>query len=135
MKRQQHRLDDDAAWCNSDVVPLTPRHPYEPALHKQLRDALNEGLTNTNFFVLIDVEPTGEAPVLSSTDAIVADTDAWLESIDPDAIVTGTILPALAFTDPGAKILVRAIPKKTEARDGRAQEIVANPEPILAGFV
>jgi len=37
--------------------------------------------------------------------------------------------------DPAAEIKLRAIPKRPEARDRRADQIVGNPEPILAGWV
>jgi hypothetical protein len=35
----------------SSTSPLEPSHHDEPDLHHELRDALNAGLTNTDFFV------------------------------------------------------------------------------------
>jgi hypothetical protein len=119
-------------------VPLEPLHPDEPELHRQLRDALNEGLTNTDFFVWITVRPTGYQKSFSYLPRIVEGTGRWLASLDPDAPheerKSNTELLELLFEDPAADVRIRAIPKKPEARGRRATEIVGNPEPVLMGF-
>jgi hypothetical protein len=120
---------------------LEPLHPDEPELHRQLRDALNEGLTNTDFFVWITVRPTGHQNRFSYLPRIVQRTDRWLASLDPDApqedrkssFDPAALLNA-EFQDPAADVRIRAIPKKPEARGRRAAEIVGNPEPALAGY-
>jgi hypothetical protein len=52
-------------------MPLEPSHPDEPGLHHQLRDALNAGLNNTNFFVWINVEPSGRFERFSGVEKLV----------------------------------------------------------------
>jgi hypothetical protein len=115
-------------------MPLEPRHPDEPALHHQLRDALNEALTNTNFFVWIDVVPTGTGTELVQLPQIVNDTEQWLASLDPEEVPKDD-LPEMVWSDPTAEVRITAIPKKEEARDHRAIQIVGNPEPIIAGWL
>jgi hypothetical protein len=115
-------------------VPLEPLHPDQPELHRQLRDALNEGLTNADFFVWITVLPTGYQKRFSYLPRIVERTDRWLVSLDPDAPQEDRKSNTEFFEDPAADVRIRAIPKKPEARGRRAVEIVGNPEPVLAGY-
>jgi hypothetical protein len=115
-------------------MPLEPLHPAEPTLHHALRDTLNQRLTNTEFFVLISVMPTGHRNSFEDLDQIVLGTEGWLSmlhpgDIDPDA------LPEKEFSDPAADVTVRAVPKKASARGRRSAEIVGNPEPALSGWV
>jgi hypothetical protein len=115
-------------------VPLEPRHPLEPALHEQLRSAFNQGLRNKNFFVWIDVRPTGAAEEFADLAPIVQETERWLATQDPDETANPNRLPELHFTDPAAEVTVQAIPRKHEARARPAEEIVGNPAPILVGY-
>lgn len=110
-----------------------PRHPDEPALHEELRKALNEDLTDKGFFVWIDVEPTGDARHFENLDQIVRKTDEWLHSLDPDAVQEGA-LPEIKFEDPAAVVEITAIPRKKKVRGYRAQEIVGNAGPMLIGW-
>ena len=113
---------------------MKPSHPDEPVLHRQLRDALNEHLTSTEFFVWITVHPTGEAKEFATLPGIAAETDKWLATLDPDDIAPGD-LPEKQFEDPAADVTIRAVPKKREARAYRSVQIVGNPEPMLVGWV
>jgi len=115
-------------------VRLEPLHPNEAALHHALRDALNRRLTTTDFFVWINIRPTGLRKNFENLDGIVEATEAWLLAQDPDT-VSAEALPEQTLLDPAADVTVRAIPKKTAARGHRASEIVGNPEPALAGWV
>lgn len=115
-------------------MPMEPRHPLEAALHHELRDVLNGGLINTDFFVWIDIRPTGDETSFVDAQRILRDTEEWLASLDPDAI-SGTDLPELVRRDLAADVTLRAIPKKPSARAYRSDQIVGNPEPILAGWV
>jgi hypothetical protein len=67
-------------------VPFEPSHPDEPVLHSELRDALNQRLTSTNFFVWIGVTPSGTTRTFENLDRIVQDTERWLASLDPGAL-------------------------------------------------
>lgn len=113
---------------------MEPLHPDEPELHRQLRDALNEGLSNTDFFVWITVRPTGHQTHFSYLPRIVEKTERWLSLLDPDAPQEERRSTEFV-QDPAADVEIRAIPKKPEARGRRAVEIVGNPEPVLAGYV
>lgn len=117
-------------------MALEPRHPLEPALHEQLRSALNRELRNKDFFVWIDVEPTGTGPEFAyeDLDRIVRKTEEWLATLNPDAIADPARPPELRFSNRVADVSVQAIPRKREVRDRRADEIVGNPLPILVGF-
>jgi hypothetical protein len=114
-------------------VPLEPRHPDEPPLHHELRDALNRHLTNHKFFVWIEVEPSGAAQSFQNLAAMVAATEHWLAGLDPDA-VDAQALPEQRFLDRAGEVRITAIPKKPSARGQRAEQIVGNPEPILVGW-
>jgi hypothetical protein len=117
-------------------MALSARHPDEPDLHHELRDAFNSRLTNTNFFVWIDVRPTGKDKRFAYLDQIVAATDEWLGDLDPDAPAPGEgRVQERWITDAAAEIKLRAIPKRPEARNRRADQIVGNPEPVLVGYV
>jgi hypothetical protein len=116
-------------------MALQARHPLERALHHQLRDALNSELRNPNFFVWIDVRPLGDRDAFDDLGRIVKDTEQWLGSLDPDEDATSEHLPERWERDAAADVKLRAIPKKPEKRSHRADQIVGNPEPILAGFV
>jgi hypothetical protein len=115
-------------------MPLEPSHPDEPELHHQLRDALNEGLTSTDFFVWIRVRPTGHQKRFAYLPRIVEKTDKWLASLDPNASRDAPEPPSTFAQDPAADVEILAIAKRPEARGERAAEIVGNPEPALAGF-
>lgn len=115
-------------------MALTPSHPDEPALHHQLRDALNQTLTSRDFFVWINVRPTGERVEFENLEAIVSDAEQWLSSLDPDR-VDATELPERDYADKSAEVELRAIPKKPSARGRQTSQIVGNPEPVLAGWV
>jgi hypothetical protein len=115
-------------------MALHPLHPDEPALHRELRDALNRRLANTNFFVWIKVIPTGMQQEFADLDRVVRGIEWWLDSLDPDAIPTVEPVPELELADPAADILVRALPKKRAARKRRSAQIVGNPEPVLVGW-
>lgn len=108
-------------------------HPDEPALHRELRDALNRGLDNTAFFVWIRVTPTGERRDFAALDRIVAETNAWLRELDPDA-VRAESLPEKQFLDKAAEVRIQALPKKESARGKVPGAIVGNPEPVLVGW-
>lgn len=117
-------------------MPLEPSHPDEPQLHHELRDALNAGLTNTDFFVWITVHPTGWQKSFAYLPRIVDAVEEWLAMLDPDeAQPWDKVGGEINIVDPAADVRVRAIPKKPEARGRRAAHIVGNPEPTLAGFV
>jgi hypothetical protein len=115
-------------------MSLDPRHPDEPALHHELRDELNEHLTNPNFFVWIEVKPTGHQTELGEVAQIVNDTERWLGSLDPDDVRPDD-LPEQVWSDPAAEVHITAIPKSPQSRGRRADQIVGNPEPILVGYV
>jgi hypothetical protein len=115
-------------------VPLEPLHPDEPALHHALRDALNRQLTDTDFFVWINVTPTGERTEFDDLSSIVRRTEQWLSSLSPESVEPET-LPEKEFSDRAAEIKIRAIPKKPAARGSHPPQIVGNPEPALAGWV
>jgi hypothetical protein len=108
-------------------------HKDEIALHHELRDALNGGLTNTNFFVWINVKPTGDAKRFVRLDQMVGRTEAWLSTLDPDAVREGD-LPKLQLQEEAASVEITALPRKPEVRDHRATEIVGNPGPVLTGW-
>ena len=116
------------------MMPLEPSHPDEPVLHRGLRDALNRELTTPNFFVWINVSPTGRRLEFEDLPAIVRQTESWLRTLDPDS-VDASQLPERTFSDKAAQVQIRAIPKKRSARAQRAAEVVGNPEPALAGWV
>jgi hypothetical protein len=115
-------------------VELAPLHPQEPALHHELRDALNKQLANTSFFVWIDVSPTGEQPCFEDLSRMVADIQRWLDSLDPDSVFSISDVPQLRIADPAAEIRVRALPKSIAARGRQPAEIVGNPEPVLVAW-
>lgn len=114
-------------------MPMEPRHPDEPALHRDLRDALNRDLNNTDFFVWIDVVPSGAAQTFANLDAMVAATEGWLAHLNPDAIDPNA-LPEQLFRDPAGEVRITAVPKKPSARGRRADQIVGNPEPAVSGW-
>lgn len=113
---------------------LQPVHPDEPALHHELRDALNKSLTNTSFFVWINVTPAGGYTQFDDLGKIVRGIEWWLSTLDPEAIRSDSV-PELEISDLAADVRVRALPKKREARARRAPQIVGNPEPVLVGGV
>lgn len=115
-------------------MPLQARHPLEPALHHALRDALDGGLQSTDFFVWIDVRPTGVSDAFTDLDRIVNETQSWLAHLDPDTGLNPDHVAERWDHDPAAEIKLQAIPKKPEARGYRSKPIVGNPEPILAGW-
>ena len=78
--------------------------------------------------------PTGERTTFEDVDHIVAQTEAWLANLDPDAVEPDE-LPERQFSDRAGEVRIRAIPKKSSARGNRAAEVVGNPEPALAGWV
>lgn len=108
-------------------------HKDEIALHHELRDALNRDLTNKNFFVWINVEPTGEAKRFAHLGKMIGRTEAWLSTLNPDAVREGD-LPKLQLDEKAASVEITALPRKPEVRDHRAQEIVGNPGPVLVGW-
>jgi hypothetical protein len=116
-------------------MALSARHPDEVDLHHELRDAFNRQLTNTDFFVWIDVRPTGQAKHFAHLEEIVRATEEWLGDLDPDAPSGLDKIAERWIIDPAAEIKLRAIPKKPEARTYRSDQIVGNPEPILVGWV
>ena len=113
---------------------LEPAHPDEPVLHHALRDALNQGLTNTDFIVWITVYPTGERKDFADLSRLVAETDDWLRQYDPEGLDPSD-LPERELFDKAATVEVKAIPKKPAARGHHPGEIVGNPEPILTGWL
>jgi hypothetical protein len=115
-------------------MALAPLHPAEPDLHHELRDALNANLSNTDFFVWINVTPIGEQRAFNDPGRIVRGVEAWLATLNPDQVTGASDLPELEFVDPAAEVRVRALPKKPAARSGRSAEIVGNPEPVLVGW-
>jgi hypothetical protein len=115
-------------------MDLRPIHPDEPALHHELRDALNGGLANTDFFVWIDVTPTGGQRQFDDLERVVRGIEWWLGTLDPDAIRGSEPVPEVEISDFAADVQVRALPKKREARERRAPQIVGNPEPVLVGW-
>lgn len=112
---------------------FSPSHRDESALHSALRDALNEELENKDFFVWLDVRPTGKAREFDDLGKIVAETEGWLGSLDPDAVEEKK-LPKRHFDQEAASVEITALPRKPEVRDHRADEIVGNPGPILIGW-
>jgi hypothetical protein len=116
------------------AMALAPLHPDEPDLHHELRDALNADLSNPNFFVWINVTPSGSQEAFRDLRGIVRGIELWLESLNPDDVSVAESVPELEFVDPAAEVRVRAVPKKAEARAGRAAQIVGNPEPVLVGW-
>jgi hypothetical protein len=115
-------------------MPLEARHPLEPALHHELRDAFNRQLQNTNFFIWIDVRPTGDQDSFVDLNRLVREIESWLAGLAPDAVRGPDHLPETWIHDPAAAVKLRAIPKKREARGYRSDQIVGNPEPILLGW-
>jgi hypothetical protein len=114
-------------------VRYSASHPDEAALHHALRDALNRGLKNQNFFVWISVQPTGQSRQFDDLANIVARTDAWLGTLNPDAVKEKE-LPKLRFQQRAATVEITALPRKPEVRGYRADQIVGNPSPPLAGW-
>jgi hypothetical protein len=114
-------------------MPYRASHPDETVLHYALRDALNRGLRNTNFFVWIRVKPTGNAKQFDDLPRIVNDTEIWLNSLNPDA-VREKELPKRRFDERAASVEITALPRKPEVRGYRATEIVGNPSPVLVGW-
>lgn len=114
---------------------MEARHPMEVDLHHELRDAFNRHLRNTNFFVWIDVRPTGDLKHFAHLDKIIEATEEWLADLDPDIFSGPDKIPERWIVDPAAEIKLRAIAKKREARSYRSDPIVGNPEPILTGWV
>lgn len=114
-------------------MPYKASHPDETALHHALRDALNRGLKNTNFFVWIRVKPTGRARPFDDLPRIVDETETWLNSLNPDAVKEKE-LPKRRFEQQAASIEITALPRKSEVRGYRASEIVGNPTPVLVGW-
>ncbi|HVO55634.1 MAG TPA: hypothetical protein VMT37_14575 [Solirubrobacterales bacterium] len=108
-------------------------HEDEVALHHELRDAFNRDLTNRNFFVWLNVDPTGEAKQFAHLDKMVERTEAWLANLNPDAVREGD-LPTLQLHEEAASVEITALPRRREVRDHRAQEIVGNPGPVLVGW-
>lgn len=106
----------------------------EPELHEQLRQALNRGLSNKDFFVWISVTPTGSSSRFNDLGSIVRETEHWLARLDPDAVDPQWSRKRRVFADPAAEVEIQAIPKKKSARGSRAAEIVGNPAPALAGW-
>ncbi len=117
-------------------MPLEPSHPDEPELHHELRDALNAGLENKDFFVWITVRPVGWQKSFAYLPRIVDTVEEWLGALDPEDVQPWDHGKGeISLTDPAADVRVRAIPKKPEARGTRPDHIVGNPEPVLAGYV
>ncbi len=114
-------------------MPYRASHPDETVLHSALREALNRGLRNTNFFVWIRVKPTGKASQFDDLSRIVDDTETWLNSLDPDAVKEKE-LPKRRFEQRAALVEITALPRKPEVRGYRASEIVGNPSPALVGW-
>lgn len=110
-----------------------PLHPGESALHHALRDALNNRLTSTDFFVWINVTPQENATEFGDLEALVSKAETWLSTRNPDDI-DASELPELTLSDMAAEVRIRAVPKKPSARGYRAPQIVGNPEPVLAGW-
>jgi len=108
-------------------------HPDEITLHHELRDSLNSSLTNRNFFVWINVRPTGDAKQFSNLNGMASKIESWLSDLDPDAVEEGD-LPKLPLHDDAASVEITALPRKAEVRDHRAAEIVGNPWPVLVGW-
>lgn len=108
-------------------------HPDEIALHHELRDALNAGLTSKDFFVWIRVEPSGERRTFGDLDGLVGRIEGWLGQFDPDRVQESD-LPMIRLEDPAAEVEVTALPKKAQARNRRADQIVGNPSPALVGW-
>jgi hypothetical protein len=106
----------------------------EPELHEQLRQALNRGLSSKDFFVWINVTPTGSQSDFSDLGSIVQETERWLARLDPDAVDVNWARKRRTFSDPAAEVEINAIPKKPSARSSRAAEIVGNPAPALSGW-
>ena len=102
-------------------------------MHSALRDALNERLENKDFFVWLDVRPTGKAQEFEDLSEIVAETENWLEGLDPDDIEEKQ-LPKRHIEQEAASVEITALPRKPEVRDHRADEIVGNPRPMLFGW-
>lgn len=117
------------------VCRSNPRHPDEFDLHHELRDAFNKELQNANFFVWIDVRPTGKYKQLAHLDKIIEAVEEWLGDLDPDGHLETDRIAERWIVDPAAEIKLRAIPRKREVRGYRADQIVGNPEPILVGWV
>jgi hypothetical protein len=116
-------------------MPFEASHPDEPDLHHELRDALNAGIQNTNFFVWISVYPTGWGKSFSYLPRIVEAVEEWLGALDPDqARPWDKVGGEIEIVDPAADVRLRAIPKKPEARGTRSGLVVGNPEPILTGW-
>jgi hypothetical protein len=109
-------------------------HPDELTLHHELRDALNQRLANTSFFVWINVVPTGTQQQFADIQRIVSGVQWWLDTLDPDAIPATEDVPELDVSDPAAEVRVRALPKRPDARAQRSAQIVGNPEPVLVGW-
>lgn len=114
-------------------MPYRASHPDETVLHHALRDALNHGLRNTNFFVWIRVKPTGRTTQFDDLPRIVNDTEIWLNSLNPDAVKEKE-LPKRRFDERAASVEITALPRKPEVRGYRATEIVGNPSPVLVGW-
>lgn len=108
-------------------------HPDEVALHHELRDALNVALTSKDFFVWIRVDPSGERRTFGDLPGLVGRIEGWLRQFHPDE-VRESDLPKIRLDDPAARVEVTALPKKPEARNRRADQIVGNPSPALVGW-
>lgn len=112
-------------------MAFAPLYPDERELHHQLRDALNQSLSNKNFFVWINITPSGVRHGFENLGRIVSGIEWWLDTLDPDALSGDE---EILLEDAAAEVRIRALPKKPEARSRRAAQIVGNPEPVVVGW-
>lgn len=114
-------------------MPFQARHPDETALHSEIRDALNSEIQSKNFFVWLNILPTGQGSEIDDLPGLVAETEEWLRSLDPDA-VSEKELPKRVIKRRAAIVELTALPRKPEVRSYPADQIVGNPGPILVGW-
>jgi hypothetical protein len=112
-------------------MKLEPTHPHSLALHHQVRDHLEENLKTWDYFVWINVRPTGAGDKIGDLD-IAGTTDDWLAALPEHE--HGKTFERVTYDFEQATVVVIAVPKIPEARTGRAYPVVGNPEPVLGGY-
>ena len=97
-------------------------------IHRAVRDALEDRLTNPHFLVGMSVWPVVGSSESFDAEHMADRIDLWLYSLDPDTRDASKL--STRFVGPAVTLKVHAIPKDVEDRDRRADPIVWNPEPL-----
>jgi hypothetical protein len=104
--------------------------------HKRIAKALDQGVTNPNFFLWLNVEV--EPGILVDEQLITQIVNAvqqWLDSLDPDLkIDPDGSHPTRALQAGPVAVRITALPRKPEAR-GASGVVVGNPSPPSAYWI